>query len=198
MDGWEAPMAPAWLLCSLFQLCGCPGSATAGIPLPLVASLGSLSREQVAGVYCFMFSKLLPLKKCCLAGQPVCWPCSIVCASLHPFYLLFASFFSLKCTLSAGHKGWCEHSLQQGDPAELAGWGLPRLACESAGALAHHYSCSLPGLPYSCPGALPVQISSLAVMADLFLSEVLLKNAAMPRYCCKLADTKSVNFQSSR
>lgn len=96
------------------------------------------------------------------------------------------------------HKGWCEHSLQQGDPAELAGRGLPSLACESAGALAHHYSASLPGLPYSCPGGLPVQISSLAVMADSLLSEVLLKDAAMLGYCCRLADTKNVIFQSSR
>lgn len=197
MDGWEAPLAPAWLLCFLLQLCGCPGCATAQVPLlwwHLWAHFPDFSREQVAGLDCCIFLKLLPLKKCCLAGQPVCWPYSIVCASLHPFYLLFVSFSHLNAPFLQATKA----CLQQGDPAELAGWGLPSLACERAGAQAHHYSCSLPGLPYSCPGGLPVQIFSLAVMADLLLSEVLLKDAALPRYCSRLADTKNVIFQSSR
>lgn len=70
MDGWEAPLATAWLLCFLLQLCGCPGSATAEVALPLVASLGSLfshlkrqdfSREQVArGGLLYVFKTAAP------------------------------------------------------------------------------------------------------------------------------------------
>lgn len=38
----------------------------------------------------------------------------------------------------------------------------------------------------------------LCKFPHFLLSEVLLKDAAMLRYCCRLADTKNVIFQSSR